>query len=178
MQSDLAGARGKVMGVHPSFTGQSSATGMRVGQVLPGCGNGLAGACQAGNAARVWDHFADTGTVADPVLGLMVPVRHQQGSAKEYLYARYSLPSVLYYGIPADVYPRYAVTLLDTGSRTTFTDAALARDSGRGWSPDWLWPQDPAHTLPLPVEELAPGYRHTVPVRSCATACCCCWCLR
>ena len=148
-------ARGKVMGVHPSFTGQSSATGMRVGQVLPAAETALLARVRQG-MQPVYGIISQTQEpFADPVLGLMVPVRHQQGSAKEYLYARYSLPSVLYYGIPADVYPRYAVTLLDTGSRTTFTDAALARDSGRGWSLDWLWPQDPAYTLPLPVEELA-----------------------
>ncbi len=146
-------AQGKVVDSYPSSTAQTGAAALRAGQALPDAEAALLARARQrmqpvyGIIAQTQDPFAD------PILGLMVPVHHQRTADKEFLYARYSLPSVLYYGIPADVYPRYAVMLLDTGNKTRATDAPSARDSF--WGLDWLLPQDPSYTLPLPVEELA-----------------------
>ncbi|MDO4769960.1 MAG: PAS domain S-box protein [Brachymonas sp.] len=103
----------------------------------------------------VYDIMASTQSLsADAMLGLMVPVQAPTpgSTPKGFLYARYSLPSVLYYGMPADIYPRYAVRLLRPapGSLT----AAITRQ-GLYESGSWLRPGHTAYTLPLPAEGLA-----------------------
>ena len=93
------------------------------------------------------------GTSSDAVLGLMVPVQSAHGAPQGVLYARYNLPAVLYYGMPADVYPRYTVTLLPmAGSARHATASGQEGLQDSGW---WLLPSSTAYTLPLPTEDLA-----------------------
>ena len=95
------------------------------------------------------------GASSDTVLGLMLPVRFAHGAAKGTLYARYNLPSVLYYGMPADIYPRYAVALMPATHRAGEPDAHDQADIQiSDW---WQAAGSPAYTytVPLPVEELA-----------------------
>lgn len=100
------------------------------------------------------------GTSADTILGLMLPVRFAHGAAKGTLYARYNLPSVLYHGMPADIYPRYAVALIPATRRAGAPSAhdQDAHDQADMQVSDW-WQAtgSPAYTytVPLPAQELA-----------------------
>lgn len=103
-------------------------------------------------AQPVYDIMASTQSLSsDAMLGLMVPVQAPTlgSTPKSFLYARYSLPSVLYYGMPADIYPRYAVTLLRPGAAP-----ALSARQGLHESGSWLHPGHTAYNLPLPTEGL------------------------
>ena len=90
------------------------------------------------------------GSSADAVLALMMPVN---GAGQSTLYARYSLPAVLYYGIPAAIYPRYTISL--TSATGQLALAASQQQEEIRNSGSWLLAGHTTYTLPLAAEGLA-----------------------
>ena len=86
----------------------------------------------------------------EPLLALMVPA-YRSGALIGSVYARYTLSSLLYYGVVADVSPRYAVSLVDSQNRQVSGNRAEAKDStnNTGWAASLL-PQGQSHVSALP----------------------------
>ena len=87
-----------------------------------------------------------------PLLGMMAPA-YYRGQLVGMLYARYTLETLLHRSVPADVYTRYAVSLLDSKSRTISGRVAtkMPLDASR-WQLqrlDWLLPGRQSYTVAL-----------------------------
>ncbi|MDO5653971.1 MAG: PAS domain S-box protein [Brachymonas sp.] len=90
----------------------------------------------------------------DPVLELAWPL-YQGDVHQGYLVARLAVSILLYNGIPTEIYPRYAASLID--SRQTGKRATPATPQTPFWSMEWLLPGNSSMTValsPLP-ENLA-----------------------
>ena len=89
----------------------------------------------------------------EPLLALMVPA-YRGGALVGSVYARYTLSSLLYYGVPTDVSPRYAVSLVDSQNRQVSGSRAEASHSANGTAVGrWmaaLLPQEQSHVTALP----------------------------
>lgn len=83
----------------------------------------------------------------------MVPA-YRGGALVGSVYARYTLSSLLYYGVPTDVSPRYAVSLVDSQNRQVSGSRAEASHSANGTAVGrWmaaLLPQEQSHVTALP----------------------------
>ncbi len=94
-----------------------------------------------------------------PLLGMMAPAYHK-GRLVGVLYARYTLETLLHRSVPPEVYTRYAVSLLDSKSRTISgrTATKIPLDSSR-WRFDWLQPGGQSYTVALTPENDALSLR-------------------
>lgn len=170
-------ATGRILASAPPLAAPAAVTGqpaarslsMAEAELLARARQGVqASKAQPGSPPAFYDIMAPTQSLsADAMLGLMVPVSsvppasptptsaHAPASKRlqGFLYARYSLPSVLYYGMPADIYPRYAVTLLRPAAHAPATAATRLRQ-GLHETGGWLQPGHTAYTLPLTTEGL------------------------
>ncbi|MDO4795423.1 MAG: PAS domain S-box protein [Brachymonas sp.] len=147
---------GRIIASAPPLAAPAAVTGQQAARTLS-----MAEAELLARARReqgpVYEILAPTQNLtADATLGLMLPVPLPKqaptpgSTAKGFLYARYSLPSVLYYGMPAAIYPRYAVTLL----RPAPDAGPASAQQGLYESGGWLHPGQTAYNLPLPGEGL------------------------
>ena len=84
-----------------------------------------------------------------PLLGIMAPA-YYKGQHVGMLYARYTLETLLHRSVPQEVYARYAVSLLDSKSRTISGRTATENHPNAArWRLDWLRPGEQTYTVAL-----------------------------